>query len=361
MASEGPAARRWRTARTRRLTSAALAAAAVAVLSACAPPPPADAPTAPAEPAPAPPSPRAEAPILRGADGPLPVRFNIAPLLEALLRDPTASPPGANDPTCRPSDAHPRPVVLVSGLTQTRTFWQTLSPLLANNGFCVFALTYGSPPGVPWLGGIRPIAESSADLASFVEEVLELTGAEEVDLVGHSEGTVMPQHYLKRRGGADRVHAYVAIAPLYGGTTAFGTDAILGQLLELPFGLGEAIASAFDSICGACRDVITGSQFLTDLYGDGVVAVPGVEYTTVVSRHDELIHPWTSGLLDAPNATNFVVQDGCEQDHSEHLSIAVTPRALGAVLNALDPQNAVEPPCVPTWYAFGVGDEPQEP
>lgn len=333
------------------------------MLAACAPTPPAGEPGSPdpGGPAPSAPPPRSGEPILRGADGPLPVRFNIGPLLEALLRDPTASPPGANDPSCRPSEAHPRPVVLVSGLTQTRTFWQTLSPLLANNGYCVFAATYGSPPGVPWLGGIRPIAESSADLAAFVDEVLALTGAEEVDLVGHSEGTVMPQHYLKRRGGAEKVHTYVAIAPLYGGTDAFGTSTFLTQLFQLPFGLGEVLAGVFDAICGACRDVITGSQLLTDLYGDGVVAVPGVEYTTIVTRYDELIHPWTSGLLDAPNATNFVVQDGCEEDRSEHLSIAVTPRALGIVLNALDPQNAVEPPCVPTWYAFGVPDEPQAP
>ena len=52
--------------------------------------------------------------------------------------------------TCRPSAAHPRPVVLVHGLLANMTDnWQTMSPLLANNGYCVFALTYGTDADPP--------------------------------------------------------------------------------------------------------------------------------------------------------------------------------------------------------------------
>src|ERR1700759_1693980 len=56
-----------------------------------------------------------------------------------------ASPPGANTFACRPTAAHPRPVVLVHGTFEDMANnWQALSPLLSNNGYFVFALNYGS-------------------------------------------------------------------------------------------------------------------------------------------------------------------------------------------------------------------------
>jgi triacylglycerol esterase/lipase EstA (alpha/beta hydrolase family) len=289
--------------------------------------------------------------------GQLPVEYSILPWVRALGGpDPLASPPGANDFSCRPRVAHPNPVVLVHGFVATRAYWQTLSPLLANHGYCVFALTYGQLPGQPHLGGFAPMERSAQELDLFIDRVLAATGAKEVDLVGHSEGTVMPQHYLKRLGGAKEVERYVALAPLYDGTTMHGIDGFLRQVEEWPLGLGAAVRSALDHGCPSCRQLMHGSDFLADLYADGVVAVPGVTYTTIMSRYDELVTPYTSGVLDAPGVTDVVIQDGCEVDFAEHGAVAWTPRALGYVLNALDPAHATPPPCWPTVYGFGVLD-----
>src|SRR5204862_1183113 len=103
---------------------------------------------------------------------------------------PTASPPGANDWSCTPSAAHPRPVVLVHGtFADMSDSWQALSPLLHDRGYCVFALNYGSHAGSGQIGvyGVGEIAESAAQLSAFVDQVLGATGATEVDLVGHSQ------------------------------------------------------------------------------------------------------------------------------------------------------------------------------
>ena len=124
-------------------------------------------------------------------------------------------PKGANDWSCTPTAAHPRPVVLVHGLGANMGMnWSYLSPKLKERGYCVFALTYGlhplaAPFGAP--GGTIPIQDSAKEFKTFVDRVLRETGAAEVDLVGHSEGTFMPQYYLKFLGGAAKVKRYVAL------------------------------------------------------------------------------------------------------------------------------------------------------
>src|SRR5262249_23490652 len=142
----------------------------------------------------------------------LPVIYN--GLLGYAHVSPTASPPGANDWSCKPSAAHPRPVVLVHGtFADMSDSWQALSPLLHNHGYCVFALNYGSFDGSGDLGiyGVGEIAASAGELSAFVDKVLTTTGAEKVDLVGHSQGGMMPRYYLKNLGGAAKVGTLVGL------------------------------------------------------------------------------------------------------------------------------------------------------
>src|SRR3954454_10058011 len=99
-----------------------------------------------------------------------------APAAEAV------SPPGANDFTCKPTAAHPSPVVLVHGTFEGATDnWATVSPQVKAAGYCVFALEDGDR-------GTGDIAASAGQLPRFVDAVLAATGASKVSLVGHSQG-----------------------------------------------------------------------------------------------------------------------------------------------------------------------------
>ncbi|MGA8117948.1 MAG: alpha/beta fold hydrolase, partial [Actinocatenispora sp.] len=250
--------------------------------------------------------------------------------------DPIAPPPGANDWSCRPSAAHPNPVVLVHGTFANRyDNWLALSPMLASRGYCVFALDYGAPAG-NIIQGIGPVADSAGQLADFVDTVLAHTGATKVDLVGHSQGGMMPRYYLKFLGGAAHVNSLVALAPSNHGTTLDG----LVTLAEQFPGAADIVYTA----CPACRDQVRGSDMLTSLNSGGDT-VPGVRYTVISTRFDEVVTPYTTQALSGSAVTNVVVQDDCAVDLAEHAAVAFDPTSLHEVRNALDPAHATPVGC----------------
>jgi len=250
-----------------------------------------------------------------------------------------ANPPaGANRWSCKPSAAHPDPIVLVHGLGATMSEnWGYLSPLLAARGYCVFALTYGIDPRWKYNGGVLPIERSAPELGAFVDRVLATTGAAKVDLVGHSEGTFMPQYWLKFLGGAAKVNRYVALTPLYQGTTFYGVARL--RDLGAPSGASAPLVGAVAGYCGSCPEFLAGSEMVKRLTAGGAAA-PGVRYTTIPTRLDELVQPYTSGILRGPDAVNKVLQNVCPNDLSEHAGEAFDPVVAQIVFNALDPAHA---------------------
>jgi hypothetical protein len=78
----------------------------------------------------------------------------------------------------------------------------------------------------------------------------------------------------------------------------------------------------------------------------GGETVPGVNYTVIESRDDEVVTPYTSAFLTGSNVTNITVQNQCPLDQSDHLEIAADPIAMADMLNALDPAHPVRVPCL---------------
>ncbi len=269
--------------------------------------------------------------------------------------------PGVNDWDCVPSAEHPHPVILVHGTGGgAQTNWGPMAPALKNEGYCVFALTYGAIPDAPWpvsaVGGMAAMEDSAAQLAMFTDSVLAATGAEKVDLVGHSQGTLMPNYYVQNLGGHEKVGTYVSLAPLWNGTDAGGASAIT-EFMQAQAADNPALQAYVDLIaeyCGACFQMSTGADFIERMRArPRGLFVDEVRYVNIVTRYDELIAPYTSGLGEGPNVTNVVVQDECEEDLSEHLSVAASPRAQRYVLNALDPDDAVPVGCEFVAPIFG--------
>ncbi|MFI9602509.1 esterase/lipase family protein [Streptomyces sp. NPDC052043] len=246
---------------------------------------------------------------------------------------------GWNDYGCKPSAAHPRPVVLVHGtFGNSVDNWLSLAPYLKDRGYCVFSLDYGQLPGVPLFHGLGPIDQSAEQLSAFVDQVLAATGAAKADLVGHSQGGMMPRYYLRFLGGAAKVNALVGIAPDNHGTTLSG----LTHLLPYFPGASDLLKSATPGLA----DQITGSAFLTKLNAGGDT-VPGVHYTVIATQYDEVATPWRSQYLSGPDVRNVLLQDLCAVDLSEHVAIGTIDRvAFHEVANALDPAHATATTCL---------------
>lgn len=274
----------------------------------------------------------------------LPVSYNFFAGIPAEFADHGGSLPGSNDYECKPSAEHPNPVVLAHGTGGSQqTNWGTYVPLLKNEGYCVFALTYGEPEGFPWpmtaIGGMGRMEDSAREFATFVDGVLAATGASKIDIVGHSQGTIVPAYYAKYLGGRDNIDKYVSLAPAWNGTTVAGADIIGEQMRRL------GVTPETIPICHACAQLDPASPFMQAIR-EGGYYFPEIEYTNIATKYDELIVPYWSGLPPGgDNVRNIVVQDGCEVDYTEHAGIAGSRRAAYFVLNALDPENPRPVPC----------------
>ncbi|MBX7549881.1 alpha/beta fold hydrolase [Streptomyces sp. tea 10] len=245
---------------------------------------------------------------------------------------------GWNDFGCKPSADHPRPVVLVHGtLGNSVDNWLSLAPYLEARGYCVFSVDYGQLTGVPVFYGLGPIDKSAGQLSAFVDKVLAATGAAKADLVGHSQGGMMPRYYLKFLGGAAKVNALVGLAPDNHGATLSG----LTNLLPYFPGASDLIKATTPGLA----DQIPGSDFLTRLDAGGDT-VPGVHYTVIATKYDEVATPWQSQYLSGSDVHNVLLQDLCPLDLTEHVAIGLFDRiAFHEVANALDPAHASATTC----------------
>lgn len=256
-----------------------------------------------------------------------------------------ASSHGVNDWTCVPSAAHPSPVVLWHGLgSNGDEDMGTMAQYLSNAGYCTYYETYGTTFYGPYSGGLASMRSSALELKSFVGRVLASTGAAKVDIVGHSEGTTVPAYYMKFDGGGAVVDQFVGYGSNFQGTSLNGL-----QTLSQVLGFQAALNSGG---CPACNEFAPNSQFTADLNAGGVT-VSGPHYTSIVTQRDEVVTPYTSGILAAaPNVTNITLQNVCPTDQGGHVALAIDPNVEQIVGNALDPAHAVPVNCVPMPFAF---------
>ena len=232
--------------------------------------------------------------------------------------------------SCTPF-THPNhePVLLVhgtftSGHEQYRWNYELL---LADNGFDYCTVTYPDR-------GLGDQQVSGEYVAHAIIEMSARASGGRVDVVGHSQGAVVPRWAVKWWPSARAaVDDMVLIAgPSHGTAYADRAD-------QSPFSMPEAFWQ-FDP----------GSQFLAALNaGD---ETPGtISYTSLYSETDELVQPAspvpTAGLdwgQEDANTMNLSMQSVCPGRIVDHLTIGTTDRAAQTlVLDALTNGGPADP------------------
>ncbi|CAG9990075.1 unnamed protein product [Clonostachys byssicola] len=245
-----------------------------------------------------------------------------------------------NDFSCR-STKYPNPVIALHGLFATaNSDLNFLEAWLRPQGFCTFSLTYGQYPLIP-LGGLKAVSESSVEIADFIKNVLDKTGAPKVDIVGHSEGGLQSLYLPKFAAIADRVDKIIAIAPPTHGTDSSGLVALADTL-----GIRPLVNEVLDKIgCDACNDMIPGGPAVMKL-NSGAVVQPGNKVTVIASRNDRTVVPPSSAFVKETGVSNIFVQDYCPLDLVGHVSLAIDLNVWNLVLNSLENRIGRKFPCV---------------
>jgi triacylglycerol lipase len=171
------------------------------------------------------------------------------------------------------------PVVFVHGLSSDSSSWDDWIADFEADGYSssqLFAWSYD------WT---KSNVTTASQLSSYIQTVLSQTGASKVDLVVHSMGALNSRYYLKNLGGTSYVDDFVSVAGVNHGTS---------------------VASLCGWLYASCKEMQTGSSFLTAL-NSGDETPGSVSYAAYWSNCDAAIDPDSSALLSG--ATNVGV--GC--------------------------------------------------
>ncbi|HET8708234.1 MAG TPA: alpha/beta fold hydrolase [Pseudomonadales bacterium] len=238
-----------------------------------------------------------------------PVSQSRASVTLKALSKPGQPPLGANNWQCR-SSVHPYPVILIPGtFNNMQVAYGALSPLLANQGYCVFSLNYGGKRPDAYLQSTGSLEESNRAIAAFVQQVLNATGAEKVTLVGHSQGGLHAILIARSPAFAGKIAAVIGLAPSTHGTELLDKFETAAQ----PTLMGALIKK----VCVACEEQRENSSAVLPLNADSMIA-PGVQYHILATRDDHVILPPSRSFIQNAQADNLYLQDVCPAHHVSH-------------------------------------------
>lgn len=208
-----------------------------------------------------------------------------------------------DDWSARPTEATPWPVVLVHGTGATTGHWGKLARDLRAHGWAVFAPAYGNR-------GTDQMQESAKQIGGYIDAVLAVTGAQQVIVIGHSQGGLLVRYWLRAHDCGAKVRHMVSLAAPNHGTTLGG---VISPLIkgELTAGLVDAFVRVWFGPAGFQQVIDSPIVEATNEGGD---LVEGVTYICIATRSDLTIQPPETCFLHDPDAADGTVHNLWVQD-----------------------------------------------
>ena len=195
------------------------------------------------------------------------------------------------------------PVILVHGLACNRGYWFWFRRQLEIRGYRAYAVDCA-----PWYARIDTYP---AQLARAIDDVLGDTGARQVIVIGHSMGGLVTRAYLDRFGTGKVAQVFTLGTPHQGTWMA-------------RFAYSPNV-----------RDMAERSEWLDQLRAreSSRAVQPYAMFACLFSYHDNLVTPQRNATL--PGAAAIAVSG------VGHLSLALSPAVLEAVLAILEPARSL--------------------
>ena len=185
-----------------------------------------------------------------------------------------------------PPLAHPRTVLLITGVTIPAKSFDPIKVRLERDGFRTVVY---EPPAL--LSG--DLFENSERLADVVDGILAQTGETKIDILAECTGGLIARHYVQSLGGDEHVSRLVTfISPQHG--------------------IAKAPLAADYAGWPALYDLSPGSTFLETVNSHAVPA--NIPVTSIYTCTDEYIQPYETSII--PGATNIGV--GCNGEFIGH-------------------------------------------
>ncbi|ALE34810.1 hypothetical protein IY73_05530 [Lawsonella clevelandensis] len=281
-------------------------------------------------------------------------------IADAILKDGTdpVAPKGVNDWSCKPNPKKPNPVILIHGMSMTaNTAWAGFGPVLKDRGYCVYAVNMAKDRdgamskvvrdiGGLDFGGLGDIEASATFTAAFINEVMKTTGAKTVDIIGYSEGGTVA-NLIAHTYGPSFIDNIITLGGINVGINPLGVQdvgAVYAENAE-PALVGNILE--FGTIAAA--QMMTGSPIINSITNPDTL--PGITYTNLSTKYDQFTaisthNPNFQKAVPGATVTNITVQDGCDKDHSDHLTLPYNKRVWAIVLNTLADKKVIEVPCL---------------
>ena len=200
-----------------------------------------------------------------------------------------------NDPDFAPT--HESPVLYIHGVTSRSRAFRPNAERLRDEGFWVWGYDYGDmfAPGFYGMGNLDIIIE---DVHANVDHVLEQTGAEQLDIVAHSQGGLMTKLFIAN-GGAPKVRRVVAMGANFHGTDVRGRATRFAPLISRYPRAASTLASP-----GVIQQLADSPWVRTHLNVPDTY--PEIVYTSLYSPADVLVTPNETSMLASVSGADVV-------------------------------------------------------
>jgi triacylglycerol lipase len=181
----------------------------------------------------------------------------------------------------------PLPILFVHGINGSAADWDTVRARLADDGWPaerLYARTFDDPE---WGCNV----DNAAAIDGWVDAILADSGADAIQLVAHSMGTLSSRYFVKNLQGTERVHRYVTLGGMHHGLASSCSP-------DFPFK-----PCVWEEICSR-------GELVTQLNADP--ATPGdLEWISIYGTADTTV-PNTSSILEGAEnlAIEGVTHDG---------------------------------------------------